>query len=365
MDVQWLPSPNFGERPAGRGVDGVIVHATAGRSESADVVWCRTPKHQLPRGYSPVSYLPEPSAARMPRTPVNADAHSGWRIPLLAVAALPVVSAARLTEGARALVKQFVIGVVLADNEIRRPIVGRIAIDVVYLRSGWQVFAERLFSYKDVLVNVALRLVGARVAGSKYPHVSARQLGPSTLPSGRLAWSASADVVPRQVGHRLPAHIPTFRFVAGCEACFLPTPAQAQPVRVRSIRRVSWVELATMSREIADRLPLNESASVAGLRCQRRREAAPALAGSARVGRREGGAWTGTVRSMTDEVRHRFALDVTEAHPVPGCGFGPLAAPALAKTRRYFAHRTPPKRRVAAPFHTPLHRGGSRIGLPA
>lgn len=56
MNPQWLPSPNHGPRPKGSGVEGVIIHATAGRSDEGDVAWCRTPKDKLPKGYRPVSY---------------------------------------------------------------------------------------------------------------------------------------------------------------------------------------------------------------------------------------------------------------------------------------------------------------------
>jgi hypothetical protein len=40
LSVEYLPSPNHGPRPAGAGVRGVIIHATAGRSERGDVEWC-------------------------------------------------------------------------------------------------------------------------------------------------------------------------------------------------------------------------------------------------------------------------------------------------------------------------------------
>lgn len=56
VNTEWLPSPNHNARPRGAGPELIVIHATAGRSETGDVVWCRTPKERLPEGYGPVSY---------------------------------------------------------------------------------------------------------------------------------------------------------------------------------------------------------------------------------------------------------------------------------------------------------------------
>lgn len=51
MRREWLPSLNHGPRPPGVGIDGVIVHATAGRSDLGDVAWCRKPRAEHDADY--------------------------------------------------------------------------------------------------------------------------------------------------------------------------------------------------------------------------------------------------------------------------------------------------------------------------
>jgi N-acetylmuramoyl-L-alanine amidase len=51
LNIQWRQSPNYNARPPSKGVELVVIHATAGTSEEGDLSWLCSPKSRVSYHY--------------------------------------------------------------------------------------------------------------------------------------------------------------------------------------------------------------------------------------------------------------------------------------------------------------------------